>query len=122
MTDKQARILILDDDPAITEALGIALPYYGYEVKALTSHAKLFPAVVKFSPDLIIMDYFLAGEEGTKMAEQLREKAKLPKLKIIMISAHPSAKNDINPAYIDLFIAKPFDMGFLTKKIRQLTR
>ncbi len=120
MNNQKTKILILDDDKAITEALAIALSVYGFEVKGITNYSKLISTALSFKPDLVLLDYFLAGEDGTKVAAQLRAKKGMEQTKIIMISAHPSAKNEIDMSQINAFVPKPFDINDLVTKINSM--
>lgn len=114
----QKKILVIDDDMAITEALNLALTAFDFSVLSATKSSEVLPAVKKFKPDLIILDYFLAGEDGTEIA--LRMKNLKIGVKIIMFSAHPSAKEVVDKIKVDAFVSKPFDINSLVRKINRL--
>lgn len=119
-TENQKKILIIDDDLAIAESLKIALPFFGFQVKSVSENDLVFTFLLKFKPDLILLDYFLDGEDGLQLAERIRQTENDPKLKIVMFSAHPTAQKEHAGKYIDAFVAKPFDLNKLVTKIKSL--
>lgn len=120
MPRKKNKILVVDDDFAIAEALNLALTTFGFEVKAVTKSSEVVSTAERFHPDLVILDYFLAGEDGTQLATQLRKLKDGKDLKIIMFSAHPSAKEEVDKIAVEAFIAKPFDINTLVSKVKKL--
>jgi DNA-binding response OmpR family regulator len=120
MPKDKKKIIIVDDDLAITEALKLALNFYNFSVFAVTKSSDFFQTFRKVKPDLVILDYFLAGEAGTDLARLAIEEDKTKKLKVIMFSAHPAAREEIGKLRIDAFIAKPFDVDNLIKRINTL--
>lgn len=117
---EEKKILVLDDDQAITEALGLALSTYNFDVKTTMRSDELLPLIKTFKPDLLLLDYFLAGEAGTDLAKKVLGSRGSKDLKILMFSAHPSAKDDIEKLDVDGFVAKPFDIHKLVRKIDSL--
>jgi two-component system phosphate regulon response regulator PhoB len=120
MPKKPKKIIVVDDDKAITEALQLALTAFNFVVKTVTKVSDFEPLYKRFKPDLVIIDYFLAGEAGTKIAHDLIQEKKDANVKVVMFSAHPSAKDDIGDLKIDAFVAKPFDINSLVRKINNL--
>lgn len=119
---KNRKIVIVDDDESILEALSVALGVYSFIVKTVVISKDVLPVVTNFKPDLILLDYFLSGEDGTELAKILKNNKETENSKIIMFSAHPSAKDFIEEFKIDAFVAKPFDIDSLVKKINLLLR
>ncbi len=116
----EKKILVLDDDQAITEALGLALTSYNFDVKTSMRSSDLLPLIKSFKPNLLLLDYFLAGEAGTELAKKILEDENCKGVKIIMFSAHPSAKDDVDKLKVDGFVAKPFDIHKLVRQINSL--
>ena len=67
-----ARILVADDEPAITDLLATALRYMGYQVTtASTGHAAL-DAAATAAPDLVVLDVMLPGMDGFAVCRKVR--------------------------------------------------
>ncbi len=58
------RILVLDDDPGILEAIDLSLTYSGFQVRPILSGDNVFRMIEDFEPNLIILDYLLRGRNG----------------------------------------------------------
>ena len=120
--DKTAyRILVIDDDPDIGIMIKMILEYSGYSVLVSDRADQAEELIRNNHVDLLIMDMLLSGTNGTDICRRLKEKnSTTNKLPIIMISAHPNAKEICLEAGADDFIAKPFDMDDILSKISQL--
>ena len=114
------RILVLDDDPDIGIMIKIMLEYKGYSV-TLSDRAEQAEEVLRHNNiDLIIMDMLLSGVNGTDICTELKENNSTSHIPIMMISAHPNAKEICLQAGADEFISKPFDMQDILLKINRL--
>jgi two-component system OmpR family response regulator len=60
------RILVVDDEPSIVDAVATALRYEGYEVEEATTGREALTAVVRFEPDLVVLDWMLPDVEGSR--------------------------------------------------------
>lgn len=111
------RIIVLDDDPDIGTMIKLMLEYHGYAVKVThrAEDAQLLIATEDF--DLLIMDMLLSGVNGIDICTYLKKESSTNQLPVIMISAHPNAKEICINAGANDFIAKPFDMDELLSKI-----
>jgi YesN/AraC family two-component response regulator len=113
------RVLIIDDDPTLLEALNAALKAE-FQV-LLASDARTADSLLKQEPvDLIILDVVLRQESGLDFLAQLRTKSDVPVLVItgfgnkeVVVAAMRSRAND----YLD----KPFSLAQLCEKVRELT-
>src|SRR6516162_3328477 len=61
-----ARVLVVDDEPSIVDAVATALRYEGFEVREESSGRAAMAAVVEFEPDLIVLDWMLPDIEGVE--------------------------------------------------------
>jgi CheY-like chemotaxis protein len=68
-----ARVLVVDDDPSIVDAVATALRYEGYTVEEASNGRDAFAAVEHFEPDLVILDWALPDIEGVAISRRLRE-------------------------------------------------
>jgi len=114
------KILIIDDDPAILEALKLCLEDLKYEVKTLEKVVNFDNFLNGLSPDLIILDYLLSGVDGKQIAQYLKSNKETRRIPIIMFSAHPFAKKELKGTGIEDFITKPFELEDLLGKIKKL--
>ena len=114
MDKKGYRILVLDDDPDIGMMIKLMLEYRGYFVILVERAEKAEKIIRDDKVDLLIMDMLLSGTNGVDVCKRLKQAGKLP---ILMISAHPNAKEICLAAGADDFIAKHFDMQDLLSSI-----
>ena len=115
--NKNARILVLDDDPDIGTMIKMMLEYKGYIVTVSDRADMAQQALNKGRVDLIIMDMLLSGVNGTDLCVDLKKNPSTSRIPVIMISAHPNAKEICLEAGADEFISKPFDMNDILSKI-----
>lgn len=107
------RILVVDDDRDILDALKIILTMDNYVVDATDKGEETLEKATYQKPDLILLDVLLSGVDGREICRSLKAKKETQKIPIIMISAHPDAKESTKKAGADHFIAKPFDIDNL---------
>jgi len=112
MNDK---ILIIDDDPDIGMMIKMMLNYKGYSTMVINSPLKINQSLEGVG--LIVMDMLLSGSNGVDVCLQLKENELTKRIPVIMISAHPNAKEICVEAGADDFISKPFDMSDILERI-----
>ena len=119
MEQQAKKILVVDDDPDILDALRFLLEDAGYEVKTTEKgeYAENLRDTNGGLPDVIILDVLLSGKDGRLICQKLKNQEDTKRIPIIMISAHPNAKQSVSAVGADDFIAKPFDMDELLAKI-----
>ena len=118
--NKKEKILVLDDDPDIGTMIKMMLEYKGYSV-TVSDRAEQANEILRTDEvDLIIMDMLLSGVNGTDLCSELKKDSSLAHTPVIMISAHPNAKEICLQAGADEFISKPFDMQDILSKIDNL--
>jgi DNA-binding response OmpR family regulator len=120
------KILVIDDDEGILDALQLMLTGAGYDVEATVNveyAEKLNKKTNGGLPDLIILDMLLSGKDGREVCKKLKEKKDTKSIPILMISAHPKAQNSVKNVGADDFLQKPFDMyevlRVIEKKIKK---
>jgi two-component system alkaline phosphatase synthesis response regulator PhoP len=117
MSDRITTILVVDDDPDISMMLRLMLEYKGYTVKTADRQEDIYRVLDSHSIDLIIMDMLLSGVNGTDICQSLKQNKEYGRVPLMMISAHPNAKDICQEAGADDFISKPFDMQDILSKI-----
>lgn len=115
-----ARVLVVDDDPAILRVVRRALEAAGYDVAALDRGAGVMDRVASFSPDVILLDLVLPDEDGIKLAAKLRRGS----ASIIVLSAVGDDRKKVEAldAGADDYLTKPFSMEELLARIRVALR
>jgi DNA-binding response OmpR family regulator len=112
------KILVVDDNDAILETVGIILEENGYDVLTRSDAHALKRDIQKFTPDLIFLDVWLKGQDGIRIAKELKENKKTCEIPIVMISAASHIEKRLSESKADDFIAKPFELADLVKKAR----
>jgi DNA-binding response OmpR family regulator len=118
--NKKTKILVLDDDPDIGTMIKMMLEYKGYSVTVSDRAEQAEEVLRNNNIDLIIMDMLLSGVNGTDICTELKQNNSTSHIPVMMISAHPNAKEICLQAGADEFISKPFDMQDILSKIYKL--
>lgn len=111
------RILIIDDNQDIVLMLKTMLQLKGYVAEVKTNVHRLEEYLQQSRPDLILMDMLLSGADGRKVCANLKRNIEFATIPVLMISAHPTAKEECLKSGADFFLAKPFDMHNLLSAI-----
>jgi DNA-binding response OmpR family regulator len=111
------KILVVDDDAGIQEAVKAILEFGNYDVTIASDGLEAISLAAHNPPNLILLDLLLSGKDGKEIAKRLRANKKTKHIPIIMLSAHPEAIKASKEGGADDFIAKPFDMSVLLEKI-----
>lgn len=106
------RILIVDDDASIVESLKFLLEDEGFNVE--TREDGSFVREKRYTngmkPDLILLDYWLPGENGGDITRTLKKKIETKNIPVIIISASYNIKEQVFQAGADDFLQKPYDI------------
>lgn len=113
------KILVIDDDPSIVDALDQILTEEGYIAETISNAAKVYDTVKHFQPDLILLDILMSGSDGLTICRRLKAQPDTKHIPVIIISAHPSAPTMSKGAYADDVLAKPFGITDLLQKIQK---
>lgn len=119
-----ARILIVDDDPAIVHVLSYNLTREGYEVAAAASGRAALEKVHAFRPDLVILEVDLAELDGLDVCRELRAEEQTSSLPILMLTVKAQESDQIAGFSVgaDDYVTKPFSLKLLLHRIRALLR
>jgi len=108
---KHKHILVIDDNEDILFMLKAMLNFKGYTVSVKENTDNLKTFIKQLSPDVILMDMLLSGADGREICRSLKADPEIAKIPVVMISAHPQAKEECEAAGADFFLAKPFEMN-----------
>ncbi|MDB5112649.1 MAG: hypothetical protein JWR67_3763 [Mucilaginibacter sp.] len=114
------RILILDDNQDILDIVQETLIYEQFDVKITGVSSDVIPMVESFNPDLVILDYRIAGTNGGELCRQIKSHPKYGNTPVIIFSAYINHKEDIFAYGCDAVINKPFDLNELVEKVNNL--
>lgn len=121
MINGKEHVLLVDDDAALRGLLTRYLSENGYEVTAVADGVEMDEAFARQSPDLVILDLMLPGEDGFSLARRLRSGCDVP---IVMLSARGEDVDRIVGLEIgaDDYLPKPFNPRELLARIRAVLR
>src|ERR1039457_4005031 len=117
----KGRVLVVDDDAALAEMLGIVLRGEGFEPTFVADGDKAMEAFRDFKPDLVLLDLMLPGMDGIDVCRQIRAESGVP---IVMLTA----KSDTVDVVLGLesgaddYIVKPFKSKVLIARVRARLR
>lgn len=114
-------ILIADDDMGIVEVTKIVLERAGFKTLVAPDSASVLKLIKSSKPSLILLDIWLAGENGSLLAKKLKAEELTRKIPIIIISANNNIEKMTKEAGADGFIAKPFDIDHLVRVVKKHT-
>jgi len=119
-----AKILIVEDEPAIAELLSLNLRHDGHEVRTAADAAAAQQAVQAELPDLVLLDWMLPGEPGIGLARRWRTDARTRQLPIVMLTARSQESDVVQGLDVgaDDYLAKPFSTAELMARIRAVLR
>ncbi|HEU5222269.1 MAG TPA: MtrAB system response regulator MtrA [Candidatus Lumbricidophila sp.] len=115
------RVLIIDDDTALAEMIGIVLRAEGYATEWCADGATAVSAFRQAKPDLVLLDLMLPGIDGIEVCRRIRNEAGTP---IIMLTAKTDTSDVVKglESGADDYIAKPFNPTELIARIRARLR
>ncbi|MBN8486719.1 MAG: response regulator [Burkholderiales bacterium] len=116
-----ARVLVVDDDPALRALLRDYLGLSGFTVDEADGGEQMRQRMAAAPPDLVVLDIMLPGEDGLSLARALRRTSNLP---ILMLSARGDEIDRVVGLEVgaDDYLAKPFSPRELLARIRALLR
>lgn len=121
MDHATARILIVDDEPSITEFVGYAMQKEGYETDVASDGETALKMLEEKHYDLFVLDIMLPGIDGYDLCRRIRAKMDTP---ILFLSARDSELNKVVGLELgaDDYLAKPFGVRELMARTRALLR
>ena len=119
-----ARILVVEDEPAIQELIALNLEQAGQHPVMAASAEEGLRRIEEELPDLVLLDWMLPGQSGIELARRLRADARTKALPIIMLTARGDEEDKLRglETGADDYITKPFSMKELQARIKAVLR
>jgi DNA-binding response OmpR family regulator len=116
-----SKILIVDDEPALADAVSYALRKEGFETQAVGDGDQALDAALKGAYDLVLLDLNLPGLSGVEVCRRLRAESTVP---IIMLTARDAELDLVLGLEVgaDDYVTKPFSMAELVGRVRATIR
>lgn len=117
---KSAKILVIDDEPEITDIIETFLENVGYEVKSENSSVIGIERAKTFLPDLILLDIMMPFMDGYEVCKELKKSEETSKIPVIFLTGK-DARSDEGKSFEvggDLFIKKPFSCERLLEIVK----
>lgn len=118
----QLKALVVDDEPAITQLLGMALRYDGWQVETAATGAEAVELAQEFKPDVVVLDIMLPDFDGMQVLSRLRSADDL--VPVLFLTALDSVDDRVKglTAGGDDYLPKPFSIEELIARLRALVR
>jgi two-component system OmpR family response regulator len=116
------RILVVDDEPSIVDAVATALRYEGYDVEEAFTGRQALEAVTRREPDLIVLDWMLPDIEGIDVGRRVRERGF--KSAVLFLTAKDATENKVEAlrAGGDDYVTKPFSLAEIVARTQAILR
>jgi two-component system OmpR family response regulator len=119
--DGRPRILVVDDEPSITDAVATALRYEGFDTREAATGRVAEQEIDTFRPDLVVLDVMLPDLDGFAIARRLRDgRQRVP---IIFLTAKDATEDKLAGLAVgDDYLTKPFSLAELVARARAVLR
>lgn len=117
-----ARVLVVDDEPSLVDAVATALGYAGFDVARAGSGSEALAKVAETLPDVIVLDVMMPGMDGIRVCRELRARA-VDSL-ILFLSARGEVSDRVTALRSggDDYLIKPFALAELIARVEAMAR
>jgi len=117
-----ARVLVVDDEPSIVDAVATSLRYEGFEVDEASTGRAALAAIQERAPDLVVLDVMLPDLDGLEVTRRLR--ADGIKVPVLLLTAKDSVDDRVAGLTIggDDYVTKPFALSEVIARARAILR
>jgi CheY-like chemotaxis protein len=126
---EQAKILIVDDDPDVQEALKLILETQPYQLMIASNGEECLEKIKKSLPDLIILDLLMPKKDGFEVIKELREDPVYPRIPIIILTAVKKEASDRRYELetglamdVDDYVEKPIQPNDLLHRVEKILK
>lgn len=116
------RILVVDDEPEITDIIGAFLGNAGYQVKIENSSSRVIEVAKSFKPDLILLDIMMPFLDGYEVCAAIKSEPRLSSIPVLFLTGKDATDDDGRSFKSggDLFIKKPFSCERLLQMVKMV--
>ena len=117
----RGRVLVVDDDTALAEMIGIVLRGEGLDVDTCADGAAVLEVLRRTRPDLVLLDLMLPGIDGFEVCRQIRAESMVP---VVMLTARSDTADVVHGLEVgaDDYVPKPFKPKELVARVRARLR
>jgi two-component system OmpR family response regulator len=121
-SEPKGKVLVVDDESSIVDAVGTALRYEGFQVEEAQTGRAALQAVASFVPDLVILDWMLPDIDGIEVGRRLREQGF--KTAVLFLTAKDAVDDKVNAlrAGADDYVTKPFSLAEMIARVEAVLR
>jgi len=115
------QIVIVEDEPSISEVISLYLSRAGYDVTTFSDGLAAFDYFAKLLPDLVILDVMLPGMDGFSLIRNIRDRSEVP---VILLTSRREESDRIAGLELgaDDYVVKPFSPQELVSRVRAVLR
>jgi Response regulators consisting of a CheY-like receiver domain and a winged-helix DNA-binding domain len=117
-----ARVLVVDDEPSITDTIATALSYEGFVVETAADGRSAVQLIDEFRPDLVILDVMLPDVDGISIARRLRFSHVETPILFVTARDSPSDRVEGLTAGADDYVTKPFTLAEVIARVHAILR
>ena len=122
MSDRQPRVLVVDDEENITFLLDSALRHFGFDVRVASNGRDALATVESFAPDVVLLDVMLPDLDGFEIVRRLRmDGTKVP---VLFLTARDTTEDKVRGLSLggDDYVTKPFSLEEVVARIQVILR
>jgi two-component system OmpR family response regulator len=120
--DTEGRVLVVDDEEAITDLVATALRYEGFEVAVRSSGRGALEAVASFRPQIVVLDVMLPDFDGFETARRMTADGR--RVPVLFLTARDATEDKVKGLSLggDDYVTKPFSLEELIARVRAVLR
>jgi two-component system OmpR family response regulator len=120
--ETRARVLVVDDEAYITDLVGMALRYEGFDVAVAASGREALTRAGEFRPDLLVLDVMLPDVDGIEVCARLRRDG--IQAPVVFLTARDATEDKVAGLTVggDDYVTKPFSLEELIARVRAVLR
>jgi two-component system OmpR family response regulator len=118
---ERPRVLVVDDEPYITDLLSAALRFEGFDVEVAVTGTEALRMARTCRPDIVMLDVMLPDLEGTEVCRRLRQGG--DQVPVVFLTARDATEDKVSGLAIgDDYVTKPFSLDELVARVRAVLR